>query len=235
MKNVIILSAMFICGAANAQPNVIQPTASGDYWRIDEYNAKLREFANQSRRYPAAVVFPSGSIGIVDLKATRQIGANEIAWTAGEFNNISRFYIEYSRDDRNWEQAGEVYLKSVNGDRYVFDHTFNDNRLVYYRIAVVDNNGRVITYTPSVQLRDEEYSTKVYPTAVRGGTFNVYIARPYEKLEVVNTSGQAVYEKGIENVTGNITVALPNVPMGVYFVQLQSRRQPQYVQKIVVE
>jgi hypothetical protein len=236
MKNLFILAGLISFCIAGAQP-IVQPLASGDYWRIEEYNQKLREFANTRTLDPTARLnFPSGSVGIADIRATRLTGVNEINWVASTGTNVSMFYVEYSRNNHDWERAGQVTLfRTEDGNRYVFRHPFNDNNLVYYRIAVVNKNNSVVAYSPAVQLADEEFSTKIFPTVVRGKIFHVQAGEPYESLQVTSSDGKLVFVKPLDGATGTLTIGLPNLAPGVYFARLTSSKRPQFVQKIFVE
>lgn len=232
MKKVMLLTLLFAGYLAQAQ-TVIQPVASGDYWQIDDYRHRLPELANRNT-FPRTISFPNGQVAVSNVKANRIIGANEIYWSVAGVQNITGFTVEYSRDMRHFEQAGIVQLHRIeNGSNYVFRHTFNDRNLVYYRLALV-RDGQTIAYTPAVQLLDEEARTKVFPTVVNSSTFYVQTGQPFEKLQVVNSASQAVYEKGLGNQTGTITVGLPSLPSGIYFVRLLSDRAPQHVQRILI-
>jgi hypothetical protein len=232
MKKVLFFSLLLAGLAVQAQP-IVQPVATGDYWQIDEYKQRLPELANQNT-FPRMISFPNGYAGVNNVKTNRVIGANELYWTLSGAQNVTDFYVEYSRDLRTFEQAGIVQLLRANpGNQYVFRHPFNDQSLVYYRLALV-RNGQVLAYTPAVQVLDEEARTKVFPTLVQGSTFYIETGTPYEKLEVVNTASQSVYQKGLGNQTGTITVGLPSLPKGIYFVRLLSDRAPQHVQRIMV-
>lgn len=233
MKKVLFFSLLLPGLALHAQP-IVQPVASGDYWQIDEYKQRLPELANQNT-FPRTITFPNGYAGLSNVKVNRIVGANELYWTIAGAQNVTDFYIEYSRDMRRFEQAGIVSLLRVDpGNHYIFRHQFNDPGLVYYRLALV-RNGEVLAYTPAVQVLDEEVRTKVFPTVVQGSTFYIETGMPYEKLEVVNSSSQSVYQKGLGNQTGTITVGLPSLPKGIYFVRLLSDRAPQHVQRILVQ
>jgi len=233
MKNVILSTLLLAATLANAQP-IVQPVSSGDYWNIDDYKTRLPELANNST-FPTTINFPNGYVGISNFKANRIIGVNEIHWNIGAVQNVADFYVEFSRDLRRFERAGIVQLaRTEGGTGYVFRHTFTDNSLVYYRLAMA-RNGAVLAYTPAVQVLDEEHTTKVFPTIVRGSTFHIQTAQPYEKLQVINSANTSVYEKGINNQTGTITVGLPSLPTGIYFVRLLSTNKPQYVERILVE
>lgn len=233
MKKVMIFTLLAAGFIANAQP-IVQPVASGDYWQIDDYKQRLPELAN-ANTFPRTISFANGYAGVSNVKANRIIGANELYWTLAGAQNITGFYIEFSRDMRRFEQAGIVQLlRTEPGYGYVFRHHFNDAGLVYYRLALV-RDGQILAYTPAVQVMDEEARTKIFPTVVQGSTFYVETGTPYEKLEVVNTSSQSVYQKGLANQTGTITIGLPALPRGIYFVRLLSDRAPQHVQRILVE
>jgi hypothetical protein len=225
---------LLLTGFAVHSQTMIQPIASGDYWRIDDYQRRLPELANQYT-FPRTISFPNGYAGVSNVKANRIIGANEIYWTISGAQNVSDFYIEYSRDMRTFERAGLVHLLRTDGPgSYVFRHQFNDRSLVYYRLAMV-RDGQILAYTPAIQLLDEEAQTKVFPTLVKGSTFYVQTGQPFEKLEVINSASQPVYQKGLGNLTGTITVGLPSLPKGIYFVRLLSDRSQQHVQRILID
>ncbi|MDQ3279322.1 MAG: hypothetical protein M3Q06_13415, partial [Bacteroidota bacterium] len=132
MKKVMFFSLLLAGLAAQSQP-ILQPPASGDYWRTDEYRQRLPELANQNA-FPRTISFANGYAGVSNVKANRIIGANEIYWTLSGAQNITGFFVEYSRDMHRFEQAGIVQLLRTDGeDNYVFRHRFNDRGLVYYR------------------------------------------------------------------------------------------------------
>jgi hypothetical protein len=232
MKNVILSSLLLAAFAAQAQPNV-QPVSSGNYWEIDEYASRRQQVAVKTT-FPLTMQFTNGSIGINELIVNRLQVENEITWDVGSASNAKGFVIEWSRDLRTFERAGVVRLERVNGGRYVFRHLFDENHLVYYRIGIV-TGANTVAYTPAVQVLDEEYTTKVFPTVVKGSTFYIQTAQAFEKLQVVNSSGQSVYEKGINGQTGTITIGLPSLHTGIYFVRLLSAEKPQHVQRVVME
>ena len=232
MKKVILLPLLISVALVNAQP-IVQPVASGDYWQIDDYAARLPKLAVKAT-FPLTVQFTNGYIGINDLYANRLVGENEIVWNIGTWSNATNFAVEWSRDGQTFERAGIVHLESANSGRYVFRHRFDDSKLIYYRIGIV-TGANTITYSPAVQIADDEYTTKVYPTEVKSSTFYIQTAQAFEKMQVVNSSGQTIYEKGIIGQTGTITVGLPaNVQTGIYFVRLLSAGNRQHVQRIVV-
>ena len=232
MKKAMV-SILLLAGFIGHSQTIIQPVSSGDYWRIDDYQRRLPELANQNT-FPRTISFPNGYVGVTNVKVNRIIGANELHWTIAGTQNVTDFYIEYSRDMRTFERAGAVHLlRTGPGSDYVFRHQFTDRSLVYYRLALV-RDGQVLAYTPAVQVLDEEATTKVFPTMVKGSTFYIQTGQPYEKLEVINSASQTVYQKGLGNQTGTITIGLPSLPQGIYFVRLLSDRTSQHVQRIMI-
>lgn len=233
MKKVLLFVLLTAATSANAQP-IVQPLASGDYWQIDEFKNRLPELAAKTT-FPATINFTNGFVGINNFYVNRQLGQNEIIWNVGTASNVSNYVIEFSRDLRTFERAGIVNLDRVEGGRYVFKHLINDRNLIYYRIGIV-TGANTIAYTPAVQVLDDEFSVKVYPTIVKGSTFYIETGQAFEKLQVVNSASQAVYEKGINGQTGTITVGLTSsLPKGIYFVRLLSTNRPQHVERILIE
>ncbi len=228
----MILKLMLSAFVAQSQTS-IQPIAIGDYWRTETYTARLPELANTTT-FPATIQFDNGYVGVQSLKANRLIGVNEIHWNIGALQNITDYEVQFSRDLRTFERAGWVHLDRVQGGNHVFKHYITDNKLVYYRLALV-RNGAAVAFTPAVQLPDEENSVKVFPTQVQGSTFYVRTGKPFEKLQVINSANQAVYEKGLANQTGTITIGLPDLPTGIYFVRLLTDRGQHHVQRILVQ
>ena len=232
MKNVLLLKLLLTATIVNSQP-IVQPVRSGDYWRIDDYQNRLPELAIKTT-FPAILNFSNGYVGIQSFYANKMVGQNEIVWHVGSARNVANFVVEWSRDLRTFERAGIVNLERVEGGRYVYRHQLNEKNLVYYRIGVV-TGANTISYTPAVQVLDDEYSIKVYPSVVKGSTFYIETGQSFEKLQVVNGAGQAVYEKGINGQTGTITIGLPSLPTGVYYARLLSANRPQHVERLMVE
>lgn len=234
MKRAVLSIAFFAALTAGAQ-TITQPIASGDYWKTEEYANRLPELANKTT-FPTTVNFTNGHAGITALQANRLVGVNEVIWNLGSTQAVSGVVVEWSRDLRTFERAGVVQLSRTEGaTRYVFKHLFQDNQLVYYRLGFQTAGTAAIAYTPAVQVLDEESTTKVFPTQVRGSNFYVQTAQAWDKLQVFNSANLPVLEKGISGQTGTITVSLPSLPTGIYFVRLLGTNKPQHVQRILVE
>ncbi|MDQ6610127.1 MAG: T9SS type A sorting domain-containing protein [Bacteroidota bacterium] len=233
MKNLLLATLLFAAAVTKSQP-VVQPVSSGDYWTTKEYINRLSELANTTT-FPTTINFANGYAAINSFKVNRIIGANEIHWDVGALQNVSDFYLELSHDLKTFERAGLVRLiRKEGGTNYVFRHTTTDENLVYYRLALV-SYGIVMAYTPAIQMLDEEYTTKVFPTLVKGSTFYIQTAQQFDKLQVINSANQSVYEKGLDKQSGTITIGLPSLPAGIYFVRLLAMNKHQHVQRIMVE
>jgi hypothetical protein len=235
MKNQLLFLSIFVSVVAGAQP-IVQPLSSGDYWRVEEYNQKLREFAYNNARISPIITYQEASEPVQAIRVTRVNGVNEVEWPAVAIKGVLRYVIEYSRDNHTYEPAGEVYYgRTFDGDKYLFKHPIFDSRQLWYRVGIVNLNNNVVAYSPPALMTEEEFTTKVFPTAVKGNTFYVQVGHPFEKLQVFNAMDQSVYEEGLHSRTGLVTVVLPTLPKGIYFVRLVSDKQPQFVQRILVQ
>lgn len=232
MKKVLLLKMLLAASIVYSQP-IVQPIASGDYWQIDEYKNSLPQVAAKAT-FPATIYFTNGFIGINSFYVNRGNFENEIVFNVGSMQNVADFVIEWSRDLQTFERAGYVHLQKAADGQYVFKHLFNDNQLVYYRIGIVTAANKIM-YTPAAQVINEANNIKVFPTVVKGGAFYIQTAKAFEKLQVINSANQSVYEKGINGVTGTITISLPALSTGVYFVRLLNANQQEHVERIMIQ
>jgi len=154
--------------------------------------------------------------------SVRDLGIyNELKWTTATENNTSRFHIEFSRTTNGFQRAGEVRAsRDPNGSNYSFQHNYNSDDVLFYRLAIEDDNGRV-NHSPIIKLSSTgKNGIKIYPSVVRNGIINIETDRPVNKLQLVNMSGAVVFQKDLTGVSGTTAIQLPQLAKGMYFAQV---------------
>lgn len=148
---------------------------------------------------------------------------NALKWVTDVEQNTTRFGIEYSRDNRKFERAGQVAAtRNRTGSSYTFQHNITTTSPLYYRLAIEDDNGQV-KYSSAVKvLVDNSDRIKIYPTTIRNSVLNISLPQPVTKLQLINVEGKLCFEKGLNNVTGFTSVPLPSLAKGMYVVQVIS-------------
>jgi glucose/arabinose dehydrogenase len=147
---------------------------------------------------------------------------NEIKWTTETPGDIKMFYVEYSQDGIRFERAGAVAAgKNREGSSYEYHHVTQATS-AWYRLAIKDNDGS-ISYSYIIHLTATENKTaKIYPTIIQNHLFNISLPEPAIKMQIISGNGKVVFERSLQNISGTITVALPPLAKGLYFVNIIS-------------
>ncbi len=188
--------------------------------------------SNTVYKIAPAVVTP---VSLISFSGINSFGYNDLKWTTVYEDNIVRYVVEFSTDGRNYSEAGIV--ESVNrADQhtYVFRHNIMSTGKLFYRLRIMELDG-TFNYSPTIALGSKEKTgIEVFPTIITSGLVNINAASPVERIEIINTSGQRVLSKAMNNVTGYFQISLPSMPKGVYYMQATGRDFHQ-TEKIVVQ
>jgi len=145
-----------------------------------------------------------------------------LQWNTDAEENVNRFEIQYSNSATNFVTVGTVSpTNNPNGASYTFNHTPTLPGLVYYRLAIVDNDGSV-EYSRIVNLTNTNGidKVKVYPTIVENGFITIETPDRMQSLVLTSMVGQSVLQKKMANETGRFNIDLHTVQPGTYIMQL---------------
>ena len=144
-------------------------------------------------------------------------------WSTSSETNFENFEIEKSEMNQvKWETIGSVGAQgnSSSNSTYDFidDNTFINNKVVMYRLKMIDIDGSFI-YSPvlTALLKCDELNLSVFPNPVCNGKLYVSL-NSAEKLEADLTSvtGQFIKKVILENGINNIDVS--ELSNGVYIL-----------------
>jgi len=172
-------------------------------------------------------------VKLLDFKGAAKTGYNELSWLTSNEVQFRQYEIEYSSNGAQFEQAGVI--PAAGGGNYHFTHTVGGGGKLYYRLKMVDLDGKSeYSKTIVVAMNNSELKNFVTPTMVTNGLINVTLSGDYTGLQVIDMDGKTVYRESVTNRTGKITVSLPSVRAGQYLVRLTGNGK-QLTQKIVVQ
>ena len=144
-------------------------------------------------------------------------------WSTSSETNFEKFEIEKSETNHTkWETIGSVRAQgnSSTNSTYSFidENTFINNKVVMYRLKMIDIDGSFI-YSPvsTALLKCDEQNLSVFPNPVTNGKLNVSL-NSAEKVEADLTSvtGQFIKKVILENGINNIDVS--ELSNGVYIL-----------------
>ena len=163
------------------------------------------------------------TVSIPFFSATRWNGYNEIEWSARGDQDTRQFIVEYSSDGIYFQSVGQLMANSTLAGRYTYKHPTFDIRPMLYRLRIEDLNGGYV-YSQTILLGGEQGSpVKIYPTIISGNTVNVIAGLPLERVRVVSENGRQVYTQEMAGKAESITVVLPQLSKGVYWMSFTGR------------
>lgn len=150
-----------------------------------------------------------------------------LKWVSSTEINTKQFDVEKSIDGRNFSVIGTVPATGGNGIQtsYHFTDKESSSGRLYYRIRVVDTDGK-ISYSAIRSINGQEQLTlNIYPNPAKD---RISIQLPdtwrngSNRFLFINASGQVVMEKKTNIIQNDINISM--LPSGVYLIKAISSR-----------
>jgi hypothetical protein len=194
----------------------------------------LVSFAADNNGLGKAYAFNSDLCGIAVLPATllsfkgeKSGGKVNLEWITVDEHELNRYELERSTDGVNFSAIAIVFAKGEQKNTYTYpdEHPVYGNN--YYRLRVVDDNGK-FSYSNTVVVRFNEKLSGLIAAAPNPARQQVNIRLTgYEKgnyiLRLYNTSGVLLDMKKVnlrEHQQTEVMNRSHNMPSGVYMVTL---------------
>lgn len=175
---------------------------------------------------------------LIDFSVNRN-GKNQIEtyWTTANEVNVSYYNIERSINGKEFEIVGKVKAtnKTLNEYRYT-DESFSVNGFhstVFYRIAGVDNDGKMTYSEVKKLIVNNTQAISIYPNPAKG-LCNVVLnnINNNAKMIVTNIIGTTIITKNL--TAGNNVIDVSSFTKGIYFVNVTTTNNV-VTQKLIVE
>jgi subtilisin-like proprotein convertase family protein len=139
----------------------------------------------------------------------------------------------------NEVNVGETFRQSsLDAGNVIYVHNGNANQFDSFTFTVIDGEGGFfgtpqfnIEIDPNATvniyevLQDEEI--KIFPNP-NNGNFNILFEKPaWENLDlkVYNIHGHLIFGKKLERGTFNFEIQTPSIPLGIYFIKIESANE----------
>ncbi|HRB30846.1 MAG TPA: PQQ-dependent sugar dehydrogenase [Ferruginibacter sp.] len=163
--------------------------------------------------------------------AAKQNGFNKISWKVSSEINIDHYEVEYSINNLAYSNAGNV---EANGSiDYTFNHQFQNNSAVFYRLKIVEQNGTIF-YSPVVMINGSITEIKVYPTIVSNNSITIELPKKGLQMQMISADGKLFFQKDFRNEEGINILSLPASTAGVYLLRFFGNETNEY-RKIIVK
>jgi glucose/arabinose dehydrogenase len=173
-------------------------------------------------------VFQVSSITTVPVTMTSFTGAYrngrvDLHWEVSTESNVQEYQVEYSTNGTAFSIVGSV--AAANASAYAFTHPVTGNHDYYYRLNIVDIDGKH-EYSKLVYIKnpsaDDSKKIFVVPTVINNRMINVHLDKQYNALQLISLEGKEVWKENITGRSGMIRLQLPVLRQGHYIIRIVS-------------
>jgi len=146
-----------------------------------------------------------------------------LEWTAEAEINFKKYQVEYSHDGRNFESIATIAAQGASGiNKYAFQHNHPQQGNIFYRLKMIDNNGK-FEYSRIIALKLDcsRSAVLVYPNPVTD-LLNINITNAHEQTtaSLFDNNGKLIYTGVLSN--GTNTINMNKLAKGVYLLKLNN-------------
>ncbi len=163
-----------------------------------------------------SIVLP---LELVQFSSTRNSGSSKLVWQTANETNTKNFVIERSKEGNTYQAIGTVNAAGTGAGQYNYTDAFKFSGNMYYRLKMVDIDGR-FTYSPVIILKElPENKVTVYPNPF-DETFTIDLG----SRDLLNSVANIVDAKGgsVRKLRLSATqtqVNMKGMPTGNYVIQ----------------
>ena len=161
----------------------------------------------------------------------------QLSWLTANEINTQYFDIEKSDDAQTWIKLGTQKAGDLKNYHFNDEKAFAIASIVYYRLKIVDNDGR-FQYSPTRSLVNEpKYKMRLYPNP----------AKDMVTIELSSATENAPIDVTVQDITGKMLLMrrittpqyqldISQFPKGVYVVRANDKQGTYYVaEKLVIQ
>ena len=162
-------------------------------------------------------------VRLVTFNAAPQGNQVNVTWKVANEINVNRYEVFFSKDGRNFSSMGTV--NAANRGNYNLLHMNPVNGLNYYRLKVIDNNGRVEFSEIKVVNFGTISSVTVYPNPAVN-TINVTVSNDMinkaASINIFAADGKLMYQRKVAALNQTESIEVRTFAKGKYTLQIIS-------------
>ncbi len=176
------------------------------------------------------------SVTILNFKGRSEGSKNILTWQTATEQNTSYFTVERSATSGNFSSIGKVNAAGNSNSQR--NYNFTDNNPLkgdnYYRLKLVLKNGNT-TYSEIIKLAGAQACViSVSPNPARcGDNITITCIPDCTKIQLLNTGGCMIKQWINPAVKGNVTIRLPYVSKGVYYLKCISKKETKVIKLVI--
>ncbi|MCF0049370.1 PQQ-dependent sugar dehydrogenase [Dyadobacter sp. LJ53] len=166
-------------------------------------------------------------VTLVDFTGAYGNEGVKLSWTTSSEEDFREFEVEQSFNAVQFDKVGTVNGENAtSGSEYTFSHAVNLNSDLYYRLKMIDKDDS-FEYSKIIVVKSEDAMSGnfVRPSLISGGTIDLEINEPFNKIELISTSGKVFMSQEISGKNGSFSIPLRETSTGIYIVRLTGRNK----------
>jgi len=180
------------------------------------------------------------AVELLSFEGHKEDRKNRLNWeTASEYQN-EYFIIERSSNGQNFERIGKLLANGNTNEsiQYTFEDVNCGNTTWYYRLAIMDQQGR-LEYTKiiSIDRNANTFMSSIYPNPAQDFINIEFPPSSHDGivLEFIDLNGAVLLKRYIsQNENGSsVKLNISNFPTGIYFVKATNEAFSQ-IEKLIV-
>lgn len=184
----------------------------------------------QSYRYNLAGPLP---VTLLGFAAARHNNGSLLNWTVAQELNVRAYIVEWSTDGYNYSSIGSV--TADNSRNYTFLHATAAKGKNYYRLRIVDNDGRYRLSGTCTTSISGNAKISVYPNPAGSFlTMDISGEQAGAAFRIVNAVGTVV-KSGTLPQAGINRIPVAGIAAGIYIVEVQKDKQTLLNTRIVIQ
>lgn len=168
---------------------------------------------------------------LILFKGKKQPGSVLLEWATSLETQLNRFEIERSADGLAFEKTGQVMATGFSSTQknYSFTDTHPFSTINYYRLKMIDNDGR-FTYSNTIVLTGNATGTMLGSVMPNPFAEAISIQLTLDRsqpltVQLADMTGRIVYTKETTGQPGSNTIlcnGLSNLSEGIYFMRIKT-------------
>jgi uncharacterized repeat protein (TIGR01451 family) len=162
-----------------------------------------------------------------------------LQWTTSFSSTEKHFDIELSNNGFYFTTIGTVQSTQSNNRNYTFIDSKVINKINYYRLKMVDQNGQTsFSETRKVNLGDNDLlPVTIFPNPAKNGFVDLKIPSNYKQLIITikNSAGMFLNQQNFENNNQQITLNTINLKSGLYIIEANLDGMKLKTTKLIIE
>ena len=178
-------------------------------------------------------------VSLTNFNASLKDNTTNLTWETATESNTNYFEIQYSNDGANFKYASKIaaYGNSSSLKKYTTTHNINNENYHYYRLKIVDNDGKFY-YSDIVKLKStnayKPLEIEAYPTIVTShATLSIYAkSKGTASILIQNMMGQPIQHNTIKIDANSHTLPIDmgNYAKGTFIITVQIGEEKKSIQ-----